>query len=114
MTPFIKIGPPANVTVFENELASITAEDLKKHVAGMSRRTLRRVFAEGLTLMKAAGLKFGGRTRPVADETRDRHQRSVRGARPRRLVSRHHVDGAPAARIVHRRGRRDRPEGGLA
>ena len=44
-------------TVFEDELATITNSDLKKHLGGISRADLHRVFAEAKEMMKVKGVR---------------------------------------------------------
>jgi hypothetical protein len=73
MKKFVDVGAPGgDVRVLEDEVASITNADLKKHLGGISRADLERAFAEGKELMKERGLKPGGRIRPVVDQLRDR------------------------------------------
>jgi hypothetical protein len=54
-----------DVEIFENELASVTKEELA--ILRLSREQLHRLFAEGVTLMQ--GTKLGERVRPIAAET---------------------------------------------
>jgi hypothetical protein len=65
----IAAGRDADVTVFEDELASITKADLKW--LGISRADLDRVFAEAKELMRERGIKPADRIRPIADQMLD-------------------------------------------
>jgi hypothetical protein len=56
-----------DVEIFENELASVTKEELA--ILRLSRKQLHRLFAEGVKLMQ--GSKLGEWVRPIAAETLD-------------------------------------------
>jgi hypothetical protein len=55
-----------DVNIREDELVSITEDDLKK--LGISREVLHRCFAEGVAMMKAQNIEPSDRIRPTAGE----------------------------------------------
>ena len=63
------VADDGDVPIYEDELASITAANLK--MLRISRKELRHVFAKGKELMTARGANPDGRIRPLAAQLLD-------------------------------------------